>query len=40
MYFFSALPGDTVWMDDEEEVVGKGKVWIEGDNSEDSVDSR
>jgi len=35
-----ALPGDTVWMDDEEEVVGKGKVWIEGDNSEDSVDSR
>merc|ERR1712126_394408 len=35
-----ALPGDTVWREDMELVVDEGKMWVEGDNKEASIDSR
>ena len=34
------MPGDTVWRDDLELFVDEGKMWVEGDNKEVSVDSR
>uniref|UniRef100_A0A0B6ZG40 Peptidase S26 domain-containing protein n=1 Tax=Arion vulgaris TaxID=1028688 RepID=A0A0B6ZG40_9EUPU len=37
-----AMEGDTVFNNDKgyEEYVGKGHVWLEGDNKEASIDSR